>query len=78
MNHTNSVPREIDSDNLVKFCNSLQVFVETEKCLSGCGRPILFSVYVLTFCILECVGPLSDKYRCRFPSFCPTCGRADK
>ena len=45
------------SYNVDNFGNSLQVCVE-KKCLSSCGRPILFSVDVLTFCILGYVGPL--------------------
>ena len=48
---------DVVSYNVVNFTNSLEVCVETEKCLSGCGRLILFSLDVLTFCILGCVGP---------------------
>jgi hypothetical protein len=49
---------EAVSYNVVNFGNGLQVCVVTEKCLSGCGRPILFSVDVLTFYIVGCVGAL--------------------
>jgi hypothetical protein len=67
------------SENLVNFGTISQVFVETETCLSGCGRLIVFSVGVLTFCILGCVGCLYDKYRCLFtPLFGPARGRADE
>ena len=65
--------------DVVNFGNGLRVCVETVKCFSGCGRPVLFSFDVLTFCILGYVGPLHDKYRCLFPPmFGPACGRADE
>ena len=53
-----SYMRSVVDRNVVNAAHtcSLQVCVETEKCLSGCGRTILFSVDILTFCILGCVG----------------------
>ena len=49
VNNAKFVPRdivEVIADSLVKFGNSLQVCVETEKCLSSCGRLILLSVCI--------------------------------